>query len=146
MKQNKTDQNQVASSQKGKKVAKSYKKAMVGVSGGAVALLLAASLINHAPPVEMKMLVKEDAIVCQVQVNDDEQSYTVRLDGFNVEEAQQLDLGDNQVTFDNLPAGTYLLSVVVTNTNEVVTSTQIQIEQKYTKQVVWMNLLLDKAV
>ena len=86
MKQNQTDQNQVASSQKGKKVAKSYKKVMVGVSGGAVALLLATSLINHAPPVEMKMLVKEDAVVCQVQVNDDEQSYTVRLDGFNVEE------------------------------------------------------------
>lgn len=131
-------------SQKGKKAAKSYKKAMVGVSGGAVALLLATSLINQAPPVEIKMLVKEDTVVCQVQVNDDEQCYTVRLDGVDVEESQPLDIGENQVTFAPLPAGSYLLSVVVTGTNEVVTSAQIEIVQAYTIKVVWMANLLDK--
>ena len=91
------------------------------------------------------MLVKGDSVVCQIQVNDDEQSYTVRLDGFNVEEAQPLDYGENQVTFTDLPAGSYILTVVVTATNEVVTSTQIEIAQTSAKQVVWMNLLLDKV-
>ena len=145
MQQNQTDQNQVAASQKGKNVAKSYKRAMVGISGGVVALLLASTLINSAPPVEMKMLVKGDTVVCQIQVNDDQQSYTCRLDGFDVEEAQPLDYGENQVTFTDLPAGSYMLTVVVTATNEVVTSTQIEIAQTSAKQVVWMNLLLDKV-
>ena len=145
MQDNQTDQNQVVSSQKGKKVAKSYKRAMVGISGGVVALLLATTLINSAPPVEMKTLVKGDTVVCQIQVNDDEKSYTCRLDGYNVEESQELNYGDNQVTFDSLPAGSYLLTVVVAGTNEAVTSTQIEIVQTYTRQAVWMSLLLDKA-
>ena len=145
MQNNQTDQNQVASSQRGKKAAKSYKKAITGIAGGVVALLLATTLINQAPPVEMKMLVKGDAVTCQVQVNDDEQSYTLRLDGNNVEEVEELSYGANEKTFSSLPAGSYLLSVVITGTNEVVTSTQIEIAQTNAKQVVWMNLLLDKV-
>lgn len=143
---NSTQSNTSTPSQKGKRVAKSYKRAIAGVSGGAVALLLTATVLNATPPVEMRFLVKEDTVVCQVQVNDEDQSYALRLDGYNVEEIVQLSYGENQAEFVDLLPGTYMLSVVIAATNEVVTTTRVEIvEASSARLSVWMNLLLDKA-
>ena len=145
MQQNQSNQNRVDASTRGKKVAKSYKRAITGISGGVVALLLATTVINATPPVEMKFIVKNNSVVCQVQVNDDKQSYSIHLDGNNVEQVEELDHGENEVTFSALSVGTYLLTIVQRDTNEVITSAQIEILPATARRVVWMNLLLDKA-
>ena len=138
--------NHETASQKGKRIAKSYKKGVTFL-GSAAALLLVTSLAASPPPVAVDCQVGQDSVVCTVQMQTSD-AYVLTLtcdtDETVQTQSQVVTASQRQAVFANLPMGTYTLTLTNQATSKVIQNYQIQIQGNLVQQSVWMTLLLDK--